>query len=191
MTQVTVEPMQGESYVVRPNQFSWGVITINEATGLFMAYTDYGNFSYHWPAPGDKGLKHFLGTIEFDYAMGKLSANRGDRFDADVGIHNLRKRIKEERRDGVIERVTARCAWLEVDDIEAEALGENSQLFYDRIWRSSHILDAIGHDDWHRNINGRVKCPQCVGFWNNIFIPFVASYMPDHKLKPVSTEALI
>jgi hypothetical protein len=181
----SVTPMHGECFFVRPDKRigGWGVVVIDEKSGLFMAHTDFGTYSTHWTAPGDKGLRHFLGKIDFDYAMNRLAANHGEVFDADLAVRNLRKQIIENRRNGEIDTKTARFAWAAIDEMEGDYLDRQENLFYDRIVRSRFILDAIGHDDWHHAINGRAKCPSCIGFWNNIYIPFVASYMPDHNLK--------
>lgn len=190
MTEITVKPLQGESYIVRhSNGFGWGVITIDEASGLFMAYTDYGNFGAHWNGPGDKGLKHFLGTLDYSYAMGKLAPNHGMSFDGEIALKNLRKQVHEAHRRGEITKDQAREAKDDLDDLDDEGINNHEHLFYDRIASSRGILDVIGHDDWWHAVNGRVKCHQCVGFWNNVYIPFVASYMPDHKLQPVPERA--
>lgn len=176
---------EGEIFCVRSDH-GWGVIVVNENTGLFMAYTDYGNYCHHWPSPGEKGLKHFLTDIDYHYAMGKFTGTRyGKVFRADRAIQDLKETIIERRRDDSIDRETARDAWDELR--HAEDHGYSKDTFMVWIRDSSFILDAIGHDDWWCGIDGMVNDPQCVGFWNEIFIPFVASYCPDHKIKAVST----
>lgn len=186
MSETIVTLSEGETYFVRNGQMGWGVITINEKTGLFMAYTDYGNYCYHWNAPGDKGLKAFLADLDFSYAMGKFTGARyGRKFDNATAIASLKRDIINRRRDNQqIGMEVARAAWDDLHNLEDA--GDSEDYFMSLLAREPDILDAIGPDDWWHCVDGKVNDPQCVGFWNHIFIPFVASYCPDHKLKAVA-----
>ena len=169
-------------YVKTDSDFSWGIIVVDEHTGLFIAYTDFGTFSHHWSAPGEKGLKHFLTDIDYSYAMGKFrGGDRGTVYDAAEAVKNIKRAIISNRHHRFISKDTARKAWETLRYADDYSYTKDTLQVWVRDQDS--ILDAIGHDEWWYSVDGRVKDPQCVAFWNDIFIPFVSSYCPDHKVR--------
>lgn len=188
MKETTVKKIEGESFVVRnEGGFGWGVITIDETTGLFMAYTDFGTFSYHWNAPGDAGLKKFLGKLDYSYAMGKFRGrNYGRVFNHEKSILEAKKRLFEIRRERACSAETAREVYNTLEEMDHMHRAED---FIRYLADDKTCRKVFCGDEWPYEVLNAFECetndPQCVGFWNEIYIPFVASYMPDHSLSCV------
>ena len=161
-------------------------ISVDETSGLFAATGSFGTFSHYWTAPGPEGLKIFLGRIQYDYAMNKLRANAGFVFDAEKSIRSLRKIIRKcylgnfpspdkEHRQQIAE---------EIEHLKMLDCTRDEE-FHREVGDCSGICDVLG-TDWFLQVPcERKRDRNCTAFWNDLFIPFVASYMPDHQCKRV------
>ena len=83
-------------YIPSKKAEGWGKFII-DSTGYFSCVTDYGNYAFQWTAHGDGDFRDFLCSLDTDYLMGKLRANRKD-FNLDATIKNMRRSIIESRR---------------------------------------------------------------------------------------------
>jgi hypothetical protein len=183
---VKIEKVTGPEHYYLVGSFGDVVdITIDEASGLFSASGSFGTFSHYWSAPGPRGLKAFLGGIQYDYAMGKFRANGGFVFDHEKSIRALRKLIfKDPYRVTDLtpdqkSHIREDLANLKCTDCTTE------DDFFREVQDCEGIREALG-DEWYLQVpNERKLHGECAAFWNDFFIPFVASYMPNHQCKRV------
>lgn len=161
-----------EQYRVVNEQREVMDFTIDESSGLVSASGCYGTFSHYWTAPGPRGLREFLGDIQFGYALGKLTGRGegagGYRFDLKKSIASLKKIIREsnERPPEFDEtKEELRDLWAENATTEEE--------FHRQVGECGSICHWLG-SDWYL----QVPCEHsrdggAVVFWNDFFIPWV------------------
>jgi len=164
-----------EFYKVR-NKYDWAFVTINEATGTFMTEGSFGTYAYTWTAIGDQTLKQFLAGLDFDYFMSKTKGLAYRVFDHDGTIAELRRIIKEARREGNRDKEQTREAWDATEALEDEYYDDQG-LFLNAMQGHSEIMDVIGWDDWWHVTRTRDDA-QCRGFWEMMWPEIVKAITP-------------
>lgn len=96
----------------------WGIFLL-DSTGMFAAFTDYGNYCYKWTHHGKADFRIFLLGIEksASYVCEKLGGRR-DRFMPKETVQNIKERVIEYRRDGSLTKERAREEWDLVESID-------------------------------------------------------------------------
>jgi hypothetical protein len=101
-------------YVVPPERGEgWGIFLI-DSTGMFCAFTDFGNYCYKWTYHGCKDVRSFILEIcnphEYDYVLRKLMGD-GKIYDSDATVQHIRQTIREQRRENGLTKEEARTEW--------------------------------------------------------------------------------
>lgn len=178
---MTIKVTKNEEFDVYnvQGQYEHGTFFINEKSGVFVANTTFGMFAYSWSSYGTD-FKQFLGNLNFDYAVKKWRGLDCFKFNPEKAVDSLKSAISEALESGHCDEEEAKDAILEAAD-----LGEytDKRLFMYVLGESDTILDVIGHNDWHLVPRGSEYDPICVAFWNELFIPFMDSYHPEHNLE--------
>lgn len=89
------------------------VFQMDESSGLFMAETPWGTFSYYWP-PAYRGcnLFQFLASLDFDYFMGKAAKQPSREIDATETVRRYRAELIQHRRRYMeLDKQTTRELW--------------------------------------------------------------------------------
>lgn len=98
------------------------LFTMDEATGLFMAESPYGTFSYYWsPANRGENLYQFIAGLDFDYFMGKAAKQDYRELDIERTLAGYRRDVIQERRQwSSLTKEQAREVWDALRALEAE-----------------------------------------------------------------------
>lgn len=120
-------------YVVEPkNNEGWGIFLL-DSTGMFCAYTDYGNYCYKWTYHGCKDFRSFVLQIchkgESDYVLGKLVGPNNKEYCAEGTLQNIKEAICEQRHQNRLTKAAART--------EFDRLKEYSNLAFKEVSKSS------------------------------------------------------
>lgn len=158
------------------NQGEYGTFTLIPASGTLMAKTSFGEYAYSWMSYGDDFVG-FLREINYGYAMSKFKGNYGKQFSGEKAVENLKRTIFERRRDYQIDAEEARDAFDELRYYEDYAYTKDTFTVWVR--DNAFLINAIGHDEWWYAIDGDIDCPQCLGFWNKLYKPFVEYLQPE------------
>lgn len=70
----TVNKRPAETYLIRHNEYSWGIFFLNADGDLFIE-SDWGYWTFSWRAWGPNGFKAFLCGLDEEYFFGKLLVN--------------------------------------------------------------------------------------------------------------------
>jgi hypothetical protein len=74
MIDPVIKQYEAKTYYVKEQEHGWwGYFTVVPAIGLLQAYTDFGNYSHRWNAPGPD-FKVFLIRTGTDYVSGCFEA---------------------------------------------------------------------------------------------------------------------
>jgi hypothetical protein len=148
----------------------WGIIIV-DSKGLFSAYSDFGNYTYHWSSFGDDFVK-FLLSIDDDYLSRKICRN----YQVYDGEGTL-KAVQEAVTQAVEEKD------LSEDDAEEER----------RLIKRCHDLyDTEDFSEWLRETRltdalelvCRKTNPQLQGFLTNIWPRFKGALQENHPQPP-------
>lgn len=185
MNKVTVTKRESvDVYSIR-NGGEWGIFMLDESTGLFTAYSTFGNFTHQWTCIGNSTLAEFVSDLDFGYAMGKFKGTGYRIYDHDETVRQNKHHIISNRKHDWIDKDDARTAYNAFDEI---SYSHDFQEFVESCNDNTDIKDVIIQDNWayEQLMEGQAYCPQCKAFWNKMFIPFVAYLQPEHKLKEVA-----
>jgi hypothetical protein len=121
-----------------PNAGLWAIITL-DPRGIFQAVSDLGNYSYEgWGGHGQASFKHFLVRLdEAGYFLEKMCGVDRWIFSHKQTFKYVRERICEKRRDGSIDKTTARECW---DELKAIGHPMDSHDYVDGVTQYSPTL---------------------------------------------------
>lgn len=159
-----------EKYVVRVER-EWAILYIDEPSGVFSAFTSWGNWAYSWQHHGCPSLKHFLIQIareRDDYFERKLAGT--DWFDRDRTEVEIKRQILYERKVGILDEHQARSLWNEMEEFTPNTTGEYFHWLGDQ---SEELKEVIGFDE---PIYIQGPPPAIREFKKRCFIPF-AEYL--------------
>lgn len=98
-------------YLVRvPGRWGWARIWITD-DGCITTISDYGNFGYWFGAPGCEFRKFLIGVCEWDYLVRKFTESDKSICNPDASFKKIKRHILEYRRDGHLDRDSAREEW--------------------------------------------------------------------------------
>jgi hypothetical protein len=160
--------------------------SIDDASGLVQAETEYGTFSYYWPpAYRSEDLFTFLADLDFDYFMNKAAKQPYRVLDLNRTIASFRREIIRERREGWMERDVARDRWEGLDRLEGEAPQSGDEFM--RIWHDISALSdwLYGADvSYHEMDHGGAR-----HFWDVIWAALIASTEFRRHMRPKAEAA--
>lgn len=132
------------------------VFTLDEVTGLFMAESPYGTFSYYWPpAYRCSNLYTFIAGLDFDYFMNKAAKQPYREMDLERTLKGCRRDLIEERRKwGDPTKDRAREIWDALKSIEHNGPFSSEESFlhhwyYDSTlgdWRQPYDISVTRRD---------------------------------------------
>lgn len=138
----------------------WGTISVSSG---------FGELGHTFSNTGPRSLKRFLTGLEFHYLTSKLFGEHARVFDLDKSIENMRKAISDAEQSGDIApgdaaeayealRLSATAGISDAAGMSMLLTAEASQAFTDlELWH-----------DFATKPN-----PQAIGFWEEIWLPFV------------------
>ena len=143
--------------------------------------------SYYWGSPGEKGIKHFLTSIDFYYWSSKLFYEKTDSFfDREATLKRLKERIIEERREGGYRlcRQSARELWDYFEEVvnfsdKRECEVWAYERLYDDLERTiTRREDAKNAQEMFNPFEGGLEIvsgcqPHLLHMWFNGWLPFV------------------
>lgn len=97
-------------YQVRGEYRTWARIWITQ-DGCISVLSDYGNFGYWFGSPGCEFRKFLTGVCEWDYLVRKFTESDKSICNPDASFKSIKKHILEYRRDGHLDRESAREEW--------------------------------------------------------------------------------
>jgi hypothetical protein len=119
---------------------SRSVFHLDEASGLVMAESAWGTYSYYWPpAYRDSNLFAFLASLDFDYFMGKAARQPWRELDEERTFAHHQRAIVDERRSGDLTRERARILWEALTRFVAGGYAGSSAEFLN-LWHQSPEL---------------------------------------------------
>lgn len=173
------------SYVVRSDKYGyWGRATIKEwdKGGLIQITSDFGTYEFTWTSIGDQTLREFMVGLNFGYAMGKLTDDRGvSEFDGEATEKAMRHQICELRREDGISKDDAREAWQDLDIwLDDSAPG---QVFCHTVVNDcTTYFDKVCYNQ-PENIPDMTRVrPSVQGFWDEIWPMFCAVWKSELNL---------
>ena len=140
--------------------WGWATATIREwpRGGQIDVQSDFGSYAYSWGAIGDRTLREFLCSLDFDYFMNK--AGGGYRvFDEEATVRAIKKEIFAYAQCGCIDRDTAHEWRDELDDIGDTG---SEHLFAERLMAHEWVYHLY---DGYPSIVMR-DSPQARAFWD-------------------------
>lgn len=155
----------------------WALITL-DPRGVFQAVSDLGTYSYDgWRHHGCASFKHFLvGLREADYFLSKVCGHDqgrsgpgrgGQVFDFDKSVKEIRRRICERRREGLLSRGTAADCWDELEGVDYA--GSDSTYFVERVADCAVLFCEIFDHDHCEVPTCTVLAPGPLRFFNEVF----------------------
>lgn len=127
---MVITKKQVECFEMRlPKFFTWANFYIDEIGegGTLSIVSDYGNWSYTWPATGGT-LKQFLPSLDIYYTAKKFGADKY--FDIDRTLENAREFILISRRDNSLDKESARELYDEVSALARTHPNSSNEFFY-------------------------------------------------------------
>jgi hypothetical protein len=99
----------------------WGIFLM-DSTGMFAAYTDYGNYCFKWTHHGCKDFREFIVKAykSYDYILGKLTSKV---YSGKKTVKGIKEHILEYRRNNWFDKKFARQEWdliNETEDMDSE-----------------------------------------------------------------------
>lgn len=167
----TVTKTNAEFYYIRGNGFVWGFIAlaiIGKESCQVLCNSDYGHYAYGWTHCG-MNPKKFLCRLDMQYAMNKLTNGKLYEPDVDEYENDIKNSIIESRRSGNLTETEARIAWNEMC-LLVDEYGCSSILFNELY---NHPLFSKVFGSFENMPNSERIRPECQGFWDKIWIPFI------------------
>lgn len=142
--------------------YDWAEIHLNEATGLFMAYSTFGTFAHRWNARGGATLRKFLQDLHPDYFFGKTCPEH-QVFDADKTIAEAKEWVEDEET-----AYSKEAQELILDEFGSmDACSNEAELMHNlsNYPRAELAIMSTGLK--------YVQNPQCTGFWEKLWPLFL------------------
>lgn len=160
---------QGMSYWIRRFELlskrsegfpeGWAIIVI-DSKGLLSAWTDFGNYVYHWTSFGDDFPKFLLGLDDY-YLSRKLAGKDRDVYDSEATRKAVEEALKEELEASRMDESTF--------DTEQGLIRQFNRL-YDKDDFQAWLRETSLSEAWNY---GRMSLnPQLQGFLTNIWPRF-------------------
>lgn len=130
--------------------------------------TTFGVVGHYWGNMGSPA-KNFLSKLSKDYLLGKLWGLNTEVWDDDRAFEVLRDFVLSHRREQDLDQHDARAAYDALDD-EGMSHGAVEQWLIEN--PECYDLGA-----WELDL--KVENPQCTGFWNTLWAPFVTALQQD------------
>jgi len=192
-TKQTIEKSSVERYTIKNKELSLDPfrVTLEGNKVDVSCWNTVG--THYWGAPGEKGIKHFLTSIDFSYWSGKLFYEMTDNtLDEEATLNYLKERVKNLRLEGYISREVARTLWdyfvkavhfsnkreCELwayerlyNELETELLCLNKVSFYG-IYERKDVLEHF--NPWEGGVEIFSGCdPHLYHMWFKGWLPFV------------------
>jgi hypothetical protein len=168
---VTIKKDIAHVYRVRIEKplYGWANITIREWPngGSIDVQSDYGNYAYSWNSIGDRTLREFLCGLDYHYFMGKTRGG-GQMFSLKESIQELRKNVITRRRDGDMDKESARECWDHIKFI-SEHSGDTADAFSREFEGAYWFVDKLYGGEYMDIPFCEVDNPECVAFWERIW----------------------
>ena len=183
---ITEEQATVYKFRAKDKSNKWADISIREwpRGGSIDIQSDFGNFAYNWNSIGDGTFLDFLCGLNYDYFMNKATVNNGYRFSVSKSIKAIRVAIIENRKEKYIDIDMARKCWLDVLNLEALSTCENSYTSF--VPQSKVLFEEIFGDDYHSIPYEYELDPQCVAFWDFIWV-----HVCDHWKKEIEKQEIL
>lgn len=136
----------------------------------------YGQYGHHWNNFGYRTAADALGSLSFDYAMGKLCPGGSlSEFDQDASTQAAKRAVIGYRRDDRWDRDKAREAWEAIEDFQYSGsrdlfLNEMQCVFGSLFWDHELFWSLAQERD----------NPQAVGLWKKLWPGFIAKLRADN-----------
>lgn len=135
-------------YTVRFPSGEWIGTFVIADDGYFSTVSDFGSYAHYWSNAGPC-FRTALARLSPDYLLGKIA--RRDRYDGEATARDVRRHIKEHRREKNYSREQAREEW---DLVEAcDSL--NSRESFVRWYDETKIGDASEFAVWDYPLQAR------------------------------------
>jgi hypothetical protein len=174
--------------------------------GEILIHSTFGSWAYQWGHIGQP-FREFLQEAEFDYVFTKFLGNDFQVFDGEGSLNNLRREVIEHRREGSINKATARALWDEIEAAQHEAEDSSASFVealrdiadrFDSGWSSDSGLDELTDDErqdavrflqepWE--LTTTKPHPQAVGFWRDLWPVFVERLKAELAAAPAQEVA--
>ena len=168
MAEYTVKRGTATVYKLRQGGMGvgWADVTIREwpGGGSIDIQSDYGDYSYFWNSIGKRSFKDFLLGLNPGYFFGKCMGNDYKVHDPEGTEKQLKKVIIELRREGELDKKSARECWDEMALVDFYS----SESYYHSIVESDLWETVCGED--HYSVPYATKpAPQAEAFWEIIW----------------------
>ena len=132
-------------------EWGWAIFSVCNATGCFAIQSDWGDYAHRWNPShlgGGQSLKQFLASgTNPHYIVNKLSYGQPrsfvEEFDGDATKQGLKKRLLEDRAEGLIFKETARDLW---DDLNERVDFSSAEAF---MWS---VSSCEGLNSWAEDV---------------------------------------
>ena len=132
--------------------------------GEILINSDFGNYAYSWGNLGSP-LKQALCGMDRSYVIKKFTNDDSTEFDFDASLKAAKQDIRRSRKEHEITRAAAQEA---MDDLPGQDDGQDQ--FIRRLWDMDLYKDG---DPPTWCIRKRER-PQITGFYEHVWIPFIA-----------------
>lgn len=181
----TVTRSRARTYFIKDNRsWSWGRIFVHSGrskSGMDWAYvaivSDFGTYGHLWNHMGEP-YQDFLSSVDFDYAMNKLTEGRYLAFDLDYAVKTLRQWTLETRREGAITAEDAREFFDLLADLEAEGVADEG-LFAHRLSHGTSLY----HSCYLWDFSFRRPTAASRHFWGEVWLPFAEHLRREHRIR--------
>jgi hypothetical protein len=129
----------------------------------------FGQYGHYWGNFGYQNAAQALGSLDFDYAMGKLCPGGSLReFDQEASTQAAKREVIRCRRKGRWDRDKAREAWEAIEDFQYSGsrdlfLNEMQEVFGSLFW-DHELFSTLSEDRYN---------PQAVGLWKKLWPGFI------------------
>lgn len=160
-----------KSYEINNNgEWATVAIEIGERSAQVIAHSSFGEYAYTWNSTGDNPIG-FLKRISFDYAMTKFKG-RYEVYDRDEQEIYLKNKINEYAQNEKVEKDLKEDYLNQAEEVCASATNTTEFMM---LLERSDLLEAIFEGDYSCVDIKTKPDPQCVGFWEEIWKPLMAS----------------
>lgn len=150
---------------------------VDEETGVFQIFSDWGNYAYCWPhqcRSKGEGLLAFFKTADKYYLTDKLTMGTERReFNLSKTLSDIKHLICEKRRQRKMSRVAAHILWMLVS--ESRHCDTDRELF-DRLTENEDFTTFIEEDVSELFV---YELPDSLMFLRESLIPFFKKYIED------------
>ena len=154
------------------NNGEWAtvVLELGDKSAKVIAHSSYGEYAYTWTSTGVNPIG-FLKKISFDYAMTKFRG-RYEIYDREAQDIYLKSEINEYAKREGIEEELKEDYLAQAEDASKDATNANSFML---LLERTDLIGVLYEGDYSC-VDIKTKTdPQCLGFWNEIWVPLMDS----------------